>query len=68
MPAVRPCLIRREQFETPGDASKEIVEVVSDAAGKTTDRLHFCGHAELLFEGATFGDVFGEDFVGGGGL
>ncbi len=33
-----------------------------DAAGQPSDGFHFLGLAELLFENAALGDVFGDDF------
>jgi len=41
---------------------------VSDASGETADGLHFLRLAELIFEDAAFGDVFGDGFENVGGL
>src|ERR1035437_7876385 len=37
---------------------QQVVEVMRDAAGETTQRLHLRGLTELLFEGLVGGDVF----------
>src|SRR5271155_1555175 len=50
------------------DDHEEIVEVVSDAAGEAADGFHFLGLAELVFEKAAGGDVFGDGFEAVGGL
>src|SRR5207302_7374701 len=38
------------------------------AAGEAADGLHFLGLAELVFENAALGDVFGDGFEDVGGL
>ena len=50
------------------DDDEQIVEVVSDASGEAADGFHFLGLAELVFEDAAFGDVFGDGFENVGGL
>ena len=50
------------------DDHEQIVEVVSDAAGEAADGFHFLGLAELIFEDAALGDVFGDGFEDVGGL
>src|SRR5882672_385456 len=50
------------------DHSKQIVEVVSDAAGEAADSLHFLRLAELVFQHAALGDVFGDGFQDIGGF
>ena len=44
------------------DHHEEIIEIVGDASGEASDGFHFLRLAELLFERATLGDVFGEEF------
>ncbi len=60
--------LRRKNLAVADDDAEKIVEVVGDSAGEAADGFHLSGHAELLFEGAALGDVFGEDFVDRGGL
>ena len=50
------------------DDHEEIVEVVGDAAGEAADGFHFLGLAELVFENAALGDVFGDGFENVGGF
>jgi len=50
------------------DDHEQIVEVVSDAAGEAAERLPFSGPAELIFENAARGDVFGDGFEDVGGF
>jgi hypothetical protein len=50
------------------DDHEQIVEVVSDAAGEAADGFHFLGLAELIFEHAALGDVFGDGFENVGGF
>ena len=50
------------------DDHEEIVEVVGDAAGEAADGFHFLGLAELVFENAALGDVFGNAFENVGGF
>ena len=48
------CKLRRmsdrvgEDLDGPGDDGKDVVEVVSDAAGEVTDRVELLGLAQLL--------------------
>ena len=51
-----------EDLAVADDDAEKIVEVVGDSAGETADGFHLGGHAELLFESAALGDIFGEDF------
>ena len=51
-----------EDLAVADDDAEKIVEVVGDSAGEAADRFHLGGHAELLFESAALGDIFGEDF------
>ena len=55
-------------FGIAADDHEEIVEVVGDAAGEAADGFHFLGLAELVFEHAALGDVFGDGFENVGGL
>ena len=57
-----------ENLGVAADDHEQIVEVVSDAAGEAADGFHFLGLAELVFEDAAFGDVFGDGFEDVGGL
>src|ERR1039458_8495743 len=41
---------------------------MGDATGEAADGFHFLGLAELIFEQATFGDVFGDGFENVGGF
>ena len=50
------------------DDGEEIVEIVGNAAGETADSFHFLRLAELVFEDAAFGDVFGDGFENVGGF
>ena len=50
-----------QEFRVAGDHHEQIVEVVGDAAGEAADRFHLLRLAQLLLEGAAFGDVFGEE-------
>ena len=52
----------QQELGVPGDHHQQIVEVVGDAAGEAADGFHLLRLAELLFEGAALGDVFGEKF------
>ena len=52
----------QQKFGVAGDDHQQIVEVVGNAAGQTTDGFHFLRLAKLLLEGAVLGDVFGEEF------
>src|SRR5271170_290735 len=57
-----------ENLGVAADHHEQIVEVVSDAAGETADGFHFLGLAELVFEDAALGDVFGDGFEDFGGM
>src|SRR6202167_6613012 len=59
-----------ENLGVAADDHEQIVEIVSDASGETTDRFHFLRLTELIFEDATLGDVFGDGFedIGGAGI
>ncbi len=57
-----------DEFEVRGNHRKEVVEVVRDAAGKLSDRLHLLALMELLFHQTArlqgmlvFGDIPEED-------
>src|SRR5258707_15568947 len=57
-----------ENVSVSADDHEEVVEVVSDAAGEAADGFHFLGLAELVFEDAALGDVFGDGFEDVGGF
>ena len=57
-----------QNFGVAADDHEQIVEVVSDAAGEAADGFHFLGLAELIFEDAALGDVFGDGFEDVGGF
>src|SRR5580698_2169993 len=60
--------LAEHDFGVSADYHEEIVEVVSDAAGEAAYGFHFLGLAELVFENAAFGDVFGDGFEDVGGF
>src|SRR5712671_6784740 len=51
-----------QDLGVPANDHEQIVEIVSDAAGEAADSFHFLGLAELVFEDAALGDVFGNGF------
>ncbi len=50
----------QEELGVSRDHHEQVVEVMGDAAGEATDGFHLLGLAELLLQGAAFGDVLGE--------
>ena len=52
----------QQEFGVSRDHHQQVVEVVGDAAGEPADGFHLLGLAELLLQGAAFGDVLGEKF------
>ena len=52
----------QQELAVAGDHHEQIVEVVGDAAGEPADGFHLLRLAELLLQGAAFGDVFGKEF------
>jgi hypothetical protein len=50
-----------DQVGVAEDRGQQIVEVVSDASGQLTDRLHFLRVAQLFLEAPPFGNVPGVD-------
>ena len=54
-----------QELRVAGDHHQQIVEVVGDAACETSDGFHLLRLAQLLFESAAFGDVFGEELKDG---
>ena len=53
-----------KKFGIAGDHHEEIIEIVGDAAGETSDGFHLLRLLKLLFEGAPFGHVFGKKLEG----
>src|SRR5262249_40860187 len=51
-----------QELGIAGDDHEEIVEVMGDAAGETSDSFHLLRLAQLLLEPAALGDVFHEEF------
>src|SRR3954451_23408487 len=46
-----------ENADAAGDDGEDVVEVVGDAAGELTDRLHLLRLAELRLGGALLGEI-----------
>ena len=63
VPQTRLVRAAREQLGVGEDNREEIVEVMCDAARELTDRFHFLGLAQLLFQATAFAHVFGEYFM-----
>ena len=51
-----------QEFGVSRDDREQVVEVMRDAAGEASDGFHLLRLAELLLQGAAFGDVLGEQF------
>src|SRR5262249_36923250 len=59
------CAKVQERIGGNRDDCEQIVEVMSNAAGKTTDRLHLLGLTKLLLEELTLRNVFNNGFKPG---
>jgi hypothetical protein len=46
-----------EQFAVAENSDQQVIEIVGHAAGETAYCFHFLGLAELVLEGAAFGDI-----------
>ena len=54
-------VVGEEQVGIADDCGEHVVEVVGDAAGELTDRLHFLALRQILLQRALLGRVEGED-------
>src|ERR1035438_4191725 len=52
-----------EDIDGPGDDGKDVVEVVSDAAGEVTDRIELLGLAQLLLQRNSFRHVAADEEI-----
>jgi hypothetical protein len=50
-----------DKSNVSADAGKQIVEVMRDSAGEASDRLHFRGLAQLLFQHPPGRDILNHD-------
>ncbi len=51
-----------EELGVAGDDHQQVIKIVGDAPGEASDGFHLLRLAQLLFESAALGDVFGEEF------